>query len=402
MPRSAGLAHYVRSFDQPVAQVVDEAARTVPAFARRLSESGLDAPDLDGVDALDRLDILTKDELLDQQVSEPPFGGYVKEGSQIRRIFQSPGPIYEPQFELAADHWGAAPALRAAGFSSEDVVLNCFGYHLSPAGALFEDACFSVGAVVIPGGTGSKPLQARAIADLSVTGYTGTPSYLKALADQYRSEGLDPARWQVQRALVSAEPLPDSLREELSQWVPTVRTAYGTAETGILAYEDGRGPGLAVRDDVLVQICDVATGRPITEGEGQIVVSVLRPDYPLLRFGTGDLSAWLDAEGPPRLAGILGRLGQGVKVRGMFLHPTQISRVMDTIAGVDRYRMVVDRADHRDTLVCEVVLADDGATATSEELADRIRAGLRFSAEVVAVPSLPQACPVIDDRRNWD
>ena len=401
MSRSVDLAEYFRSFDQPVATVVAEAAKSVPAFARRLSDSGLAAGDVLGVEELSQLSILTKDVLLDQQVDEPPFGGYVREGSTVRRIFQSPGPIYEPQFELAADHWGAAHALRAAGFSSADIVLNCFGYHLSPAGALFEDACFSVGAVVVPGGTGSKPLQARAISDLGVTGYTGTPSYLKALAEHYMSSDLDPARWTLQRALVSAEPLPESLRRELSQWVPTVRTAYGTAETGILAYEDGQGPGLVVRDDVLVQICDVTTGRPMTEGEGQIVVSVLRPGYPLLRFGTGDISAWMAGDGRPRLEGILGRLGQGVKVRGMFLHPTQIARVMDGIAGLDAYRMVVSRTDHRDTLTCEVVMAKDAGT-TSEELGDRIRAGLRFSVDVVGVTSLPQSCPVIDDRRSWD
>lgn len=400
MSRSVDLADYIRSFDQPVATVVAEASTSVPAFARRLSESGLAARDVVGVEELSRLGIVTKDGLLEQQVVHPPFGGYVRDGSTVRRIFQSPGPIYEPQFAVA-DHWGAAHALRAAGFSSTDIVLNCFGYHLSPAGALFDEACFSVGAVVVPGGTGSKPLQARAISDLAVTGYTGTPSYLKALAEHYMSGDLDPARWNVQRALVSAEPLPESLRQELMQWVPTVRTAYGTAETGILAYEDGEGPGLRVRDDVLVQICDVATGRPIDEGEGQIVVSVLRPDYPLLRFGTGDISAWLAVDGPPRLAGILGRLGQGVKVRGMFLHPTQIARVMEGILDLDAYRMVVTRLDHRDTLTCEVVLVSDART-TMDELGEQIRAGLRFSVDVVSVPSLPESSPVIDDRRSWD
>jgi phenylacetate-CoA ligase len=401
--RHAEQDQYLKRFDKAIAQVVEIAERDVWGFAKRLADENLTAADLTSVEDLNRLPILTKDDLLVRQHGDPPFGWLVAPQAQIQRIFQSPGPIYEPQF-ATVDHWGAAPALRAAGFSGSDVVLNCFAYHLTPAGALFEDACFALGATVVPGGIGSKDLQVRVIADVGVTAYTGTPTYLKALDEQFTLSGFDPAQWRIERALVTAEPLPDSLRSELSRRVPTVQMAYGTAETGILAFEDAPGSGLKVRDDVLVQICDVETGQPIADGEGQIVVTLMRPEYPLIRFGTGDISAWAPSpDGWPRLVGVLGRLGQGVKVRGMFLHPAQIQRVLGSLPDVASYRMVVERREHRDELRCEVVV-DNGARAhaVTAEVAEKIRSGLRFSAEVVSVTELVPGMPIIDDRRAWD
>lgn len=392
----------VQAFDDLLGRVVPAAAEAVPAFARRLAAENLVAEDIVSVGDLVKLPILTKDDLLAQQRTDPPFGGMVSSATEVRRIFQSPGPIYEAQFAVR-DHWGAAPALRAAGIGDSDIVLNCFGYHLTPAGALFEEACFAVGATVVPAGTGSRELQARAVADLGVTAYVGTPTYLKALTEQYASSDLDSSDWQIRKAVVAAEPLPDSLRFELSAHVPTLLMAYGTAETGILAYEEAPGAGLVVRQDVLVQVCDVATGEPVTEGQGQIVVTLMRPDYPLMRFGTGDLSAWADGrDGRPRLVGILGRVGQGVKVRGMFLHPAQIRAVLDDVPGLDGYRMVVERSDHRDQLRCEVVVAGGAHTAdVVAQVEARIRSGLRFTAAVVDVARLESEA-VIDDRRLWD
>jgi phenylacetate-coenzyme A ligase PaaK-like adenylate-forming protein len=389
--------------DAAIADVVAAAEREVPAFARRLAEAGLTAEDITSVPELDRLPVLTKDQVVELQAAQRPFGGLVAAGAGIRRIFQSPGPIYEPQF-TSRDHWGAAPALRAAGFGTADVVLNCFAYHLTPAGALLEEACFAVGATVVPGGSGAMDLQARAVADIGITGYTGTPSYLKALIDNFGRGGYAPERWRVERALVTGEPLPDSLRRELTRHVPTVHMAYGTAETGFLAYEDAAGSGLKVRDDVLIQICDLDTGRAITDGEGQIVVTLLRPDYPLIRFGTGDISRWQPAaDGTRRLAGVLGRVGQGVKVRGMFLHPLQVNKVLEAVHGVEAYRMVVERSDHRDELRCEVVVrADTPADQVRYDVAERVRAGLRFNVAVIEVSQLTPDGPVIDDRRSWE
>jgi len=400
---TAAVHRYAASLDDRVAAVVRDAAARVPAFAGRLRAAGLLAESVCSVRDLDALPVLTKDDVLALQRAAPPFGGLLAPGAPVRRVFQSPGPLYEPQL-AGADPWRWSEALAAAGFDTGDVVLNCFGYHLSPAGAMFEQAALARGCQVVPAGVGNLDLQAQAAADLGVTAYTGLPSYLKALHDRYVEAGLAAERWRLGKALVTAEPLPDSLRALLAEHVPVVRMAYGTAETGLLGYEREPGAGLVIPDGVLVQICDLDTGVPLDEGEGQVVVTLLRADYPLVRFGTGDLSAWLPPgpDGRLRLAGVLGRVGAAIKVRGMFLHPRQVEAVMRGAAGVAAYRFVVDRVEHRDRLRCEVVLAPgaDAPTAT-DEVRSRVRSGLRFDVEATAVEALPDDGPVIVDARDW-
>jgi phenylacetate-CoA ligase len=289
------------------------------------------------------------------------------------------------------------------GIGPADLVLNCFGYHLSPAGAMFEEGTLALGARVLPGGIGNQDLQARAIADLGVTAYTGLPSYLKVLHDRYVEAGLPADRWRLGKALVTAEPLPDSLRELLQQWVPTVLRAYGTAEAGLIGYETQAGAGLVPAPGLFVQVCDLDTGEPIAEGEGQVVVTLLRPDYPLVRFGTGDLSAWrLGRDGELRMAGVLGRVGAAVKVRGMFLHPRQAAAVVDGVDGVDRWRFVIDRVEHKDELSCEVLVrAGADGPAVAAAVAERVRSGLRFASTVRVVDELPDDAAPIEDRRDW-
>ncbi len=399
---SRSLRTAVEDYAAGLAPAVDcalgEALARVPALARRFTSAGVDATSA----ALSALPVLTKDEVLTEQQDDPPYGGLLAGEATVRRVFQSPGPLYEPQL-AGADPWRWAPALRAAGFDAGDLVLNCFGYHLTPAGAMFEEAALALGARVLPGGVGNQDLQARAVADLGVTAYTGLPSYLKALLDRYDELELDAKRWQLARAVVTAEPLPDSLRAVLRQRVPTVLMAYGTAETGMIGYETKPGAGLVPAPGVLVQVCDLDTGEPVVEGEGQVVVTLLRSDYPLVRFGTGDLSAWrLGPDGDLRLAGVLGRVGAAVKVRGMFLHPRQAAAVLDGAPGVGAWRFVVDRVDHVDALGCEVVVEPgaDPATVTAD-VAARVRAGLRFACAVTAVAFLPPEAAVITDRRDW-
>ena len=406
MSLTTSIAAYAGSLDDAVTRVVHASAATVPAFAVRLAAAGLTADSIRGVGDLAALPVLTKDDVLAQQQHEPPYGGLLAPGAQVTRVFQSPGPIYEPQLS-GSDPWRWGQALSSMGFGADDTVLNCFGYHLSPAGAMFEEGCFAIGARVLPGGIGTQDLQARAIADLGVTAYTGLPSYLKALVERFDELGLGRDRWRLTRALVTAEPLPDSLRALLEERVPIVRMAYGTAETGLLAYEREPGAGLVLADGVLVEVCDLDTGAPITQGEGQIVITLLRPEYPLVRFGTGDVSAWVDGrDGAPRLAGVLGRVGQAVKVRGMFLHPRQAQAAIAGIDGVAAWQFVVDRHDHLDQLRCEVVLADGMADdADRDRVLDvvrgRIRSGLRFASDVVAVKALPADAAVISDVRDW-
>lgn len=401
-------ADYARSFDERVRLVLPEAALRCPGFARRLGEAGVDAGDLRSVADLDRVPVMTKDGLLDLQRADPPFAGLVAADAPIRRVFQSPGPLYEPELDRP-DPWRWASALRAAGFTERDVVLNAFGYHLSPAGAMFEEAVRAVGGRVLPGGVGNLELQAQACADLGVTAYIGLPSYLKALLERAESAGFKPPAWPLARAFVAAEPLPPSLREWLAERVPVVLQGYGTAETGNLGYETEALDGLHVPADALVQICDLTTGKAVYDGrEGEVVVTILEPDAPVVRFGTGDLSAWaLDettsTEPTPRIRGWLGRVGDAVKVRGMFLHPRQVSAVMEAVEGVENYRFVVDRINHRDVLRCELVTsAGVDPEIVAREVRSRVRNGLRFDIDVMPVAEPTAADSPIVDSRSWD
>ena len=398
---------YAHTFDERVAEHVSDVAGRVPSFAHRLQAAGLDPDELNDVAALDRLPVLTKDDLINLLATAPPFGGLLAEGAKIRRVFQSPGPLYEPEPAMQ-DPWRVAPALECAGFGPDDIVLNAASYHLSPLGAMFEQAVFALGGTVVPAGVGNMELQATCCRDLGVTAYLGLPSYLKALLECAQDAGLEPDSWPLARAFVTAEPLPPSLRAWLEQRVPTVREGYGTAEAGILGYQCARLEGLHVSSAALVQVCDLTTGEALWDGsEGEVVVTLFSPDYPLIRFGTGDLSAFLMGPCPcglatPRLSGWLGRVGEAVKVRGMFLHPRQAQAAVGGVSGVASFRLVVDRVAHRDALQCEVVAADatDGpglATAVKE----RIRSGLRFDAEVVLVDSIGDG-PLIVDRRTWE
>lgn len=393
------ISAYVAEREAAAVEAARGAAARVPAFAARLAAAGLDPARLRAAADLDRLPVMSKDDLLAAQRAAPPFGGAVAPHAPLRKIFCSPGPLYEPQL-AGPDPWRWAESLRAAGIGPGDRVLNCFSYHLSPAGAMFDEACLAVGAIVIPAGIGNQDLQIQVAAEVGATGYVGLPSYLKALIEKAAERGL---AWTIRRALVTAEPLPDSLRAWLAPHVPVVLMAYGTAEAGMLGYETAPGSGLQVPEGVLVQICDLDSGAPRTDEEvGQVVVTLLRPELPLIRFGTGDLSAWrLGPDGAPRLAGVLGRLGEAVKVRGLFLHPRQASAALHGVPGLAGHRFVVGRVSHQDTLRCEVVAA---AGASPDELTgvvrDRIRAALRFAADVVCVPSLPEG-PALVDERDW-
>jgi phenylacetate-CoA ligase len=403
----SSLEDYRAAFDERVFDVLRPAAGTVPALAARLAEAGLVPDDLVDVAALDRLPVLSKDDLMDLQAKDPPFGGFLAPGARIRRIFQSPGPIYEPEADVA-DPWRAAPALEAAGFGPGDTVLNCFGYHLSPAGVMFEEGSKALGCRVVPAGVGNFDLAVRAARDLGATAYIGLPSYLKALLEKAEDAGGPPLRFQ--RAMVTAEPLPPSLRSWLQEQVPVVRQMYGTAESGTLGYECEAESGLHVPADALVEVCALDDGSPrLDGGEGQVVVTLFSDHYPLVRFGTGDLSAFAAGDcscgrPTPRLVGWLGRTGEAVKVRGMFLHPRQVTAVMAQVPSVSAYRFLIDRVDHKDVLRCEVVPAAEGIDHhhLATEVHDTIRSGLRFDVEVLVVRALDAGVAPITDLRTWE
>jgi phenylacetate-coenzyme A ligase PaaK-like adenylate-forming protein len=397
------LHAYAQAFDARIADALPRLAAAVPAFADRLTAAGVSPDDLTGVDALSRVPVLGKDDLISLQEQDPPYGGLLAGDAVPRRVYQSPGPLYEPEPD-EPDPWRWAPALEAAGFGAGDAVLCAFGYHLTPAGAMFEEAARSLGCAVVPGGVGNVELQARACRDLGVTGYIGMPSYLKKLLHALEAD--DETR--LRRAFVSAEPLPGSLRAWLRERVPVIRQGYGTAEAGNLGYECELERGLHVPEDALVQVCSLDDGRPLAAGEeGEVVATLFRTDYAVVRFGTGDLSAFLDEPCPcgrptPRLAGWLGRVGDAVKVRGMFLHPRQVRAAMDGTHQLVAYRFVVDRIAHRDELRCEIQPrcgADTAALVAAVRA--RIRDILRFNAEIVVVDSLDPTGPILLDTRRW-
>jgi phenylacetate-CoA ligase len=401
MSVAEALSQYQDARGPAVLELLRAAAGRAEALDRRLAEAGLSG--IESLAGLEALPVLSKDSLPALQGDHPPLGGLLADGASVVRLFASPGPIYEPQL-AGSDPWRWAPALEACGIGPGDVVLNCFSYHLSPAGAMFDEGCRAVGAVVVPGGVGGADVQAKVIADLGVTAYIGLPSYLASLVEKYDALGLPQDRWHVAKALVTAEPLPDPLRAQLAERVPTVLMSYGTAEAGLIGHETAPGSGLRVPEGIYVEICDPGTGRPVDAGEpGEVVVSVLHDEYPLVRFGTGDVSRWTAGEdGELRLAGVLGRVGAAVKVRGMFVHPHQAGQVLGALrgAGAGEGRFVVEREGDKDVLRLELVMADGAdRDALVDAAVEQTRATLRVRPDVELVETVDEGLLV--DARGW-
>ncbi len=375
-----------------------------PAFRARMEDAGLTPDDLETAVSLAKLPVFRKDDLIELQKQNPPFGGLLAVPiGELRRVFQSPGPINEPDpYIQDAGNW--APGLRAAGFQPGDVVLNAFGYHMTPAGASLEDGLNTVGCVVIPGGIGNQEQQIQAMAAFGAAGYVGLPSYLKALLDKAEAFGIE---LRLSKAFVLAEPLPPSLRKELTDRGVAVYQSYGTAECGNLGYDVDGYDGWRIPDNVIVQICDINSGQPLPHGEtGEVVVTLLKPHYALVRFGVGDLSAIIPESatdgGGLRLKGWLGRVGAATKVRGMFLHPTQLANMMARFPEVSAYQAVITREEHKDYLALHVVPAPGADTADlAERLQKTARDAIKFRLSVALVDALPSAAPIRDER-TWE
>jgi phenylacetate-CoA ligase len=394
------------------AQVAHAMAHTT-AFAELLH--GVDPAAVTSRQALARLPVLRKHELLERQQAgraNDPFGGFAAIGwkaltrAGARRVFQSPGPIYEPE-GAAPDYWRGARALHAAGFRAGDLVHNSFSYHLTPAGAIMEGSAHALGCTVFPGGVGNTELQLQAIAELRPDGYVGTPSFLKILAEkaEAQGQGLDSLR----KALVSGEAFPPSLRQWLQARGVEGYQCYATADLGLIAYETTAREGLVLDEQVIVEIVRPGTGDPVDEGEvGEVVVTTLNPDYPLIRFGTGDLSAVRPGHCPSgrtstRIQGWLGRADQTAKVRGMFVHPSQVADVLRRHTEVTRGRLVVSGAMAVDelTLHAEVAGAPEGlAQALAQTVRDVTK--LRADVRLCAPGSLPNDGKVIEDLRRYE
>ena len=380
------------------------------AYARIFSD--VDPAAVTSREALARLPVTRKADLLELQKAERPFGGFAAtRWGEAKRVFASPGPIYEPE-GAAADYWRLARPLFAAGFRPGDLVHNCFSYHFTPAGSMLETGAHALGCTVFPGGIGQTEQQVQAMAELAPAGYVGTPSFLKIVLEKADELGIKLPS--LRKALVSGEAFPPSLRDAFLARGLAAYQVYATADVGTIAYESEAREGLIVDEGVLVEIVRPGTGDPVAAGEvGEVVVTNLSSaDYPLIRFGTGDLSTVLPSSlaAPSacgrtnaRLKGWLGRADQTTKVKGLFVHPSQVAEIGRRHAEIVKLRLVVDNAGGADSMTLHVELPQNRSTS-AEAIIASIREVTKLRGEVAfhAPGELANDGKVIDDVRRYD
>ena len=392
---------------------IAHAQKNAPAFAEIFKD--IHAADITSRGALAELPVIRKYELLEKQKAARAaggnvFGGFsaVSYGSKMPRVFSSPGPLYEPEGSRP-DYWRMARAIAAAGFQSGELIHNCFSYHFTPAGSMMETGAHALGCTVFPGGIGQTEQQVQTMAELQPAGYIGTPSFLKIILEKAAEMGV--ALPSVKKALVSGEAFPPSLRDWMTERGVNAFQCYATADVGLIAYETSARQGLVIDEGVIVEIVRPGTGDPVPEGEvGELVITSLNPDYPLIRFGTGDLSAILAGTCPTgrtnqRIKGWMGRADQTTKVRGMFVHPGQVAEVVKRFPAALRARLVVQGEMANDSMALHVeTTAAHGAEAELKaQIAEAIRdiTKLRSDVHLVAPGTLANDGKVIEDARSY-
>jgi len=365
--------------------------------------AGIEASEITSVEALASLPILRKSDLGQAQAITAPFGGMtVPDVTGFSHVFQSPGPIYEPGGD-GRDWWRMGRFLKACGIGSGDIVQNCFSYHMTPAGIIFENGARAVGATVFPAGTGQTELQARAAHDIGVTAYAGTPDYLKVILDKADEMAL---RLNISKAAVGGGALFPSLRQEYADRGIACLQCYATADLGNIAYESAARDGLIVDEGVIVEIVTPGTGNPVSHGEvGEVVVTTLNRDYPLIRFATGDLSAILDGPSPCgrtniRIKGWMGRADQTTKIKGMLVRPEQVATLVARHKDVSRARVIASREGEMDVMTVQIETESDDADRYAQTISDALK--LKGRIELVAKGSLPNDGKVIEDQRSYD
>jgi phenylacetate-CoA ligase len=393
-----------------LARLVAHAWDKAPGVRRRLEHARLRPADLTSVDALARLPVIKKGEMPDLQKADPPFGGFCTVPlPSVRKIFVSPGPIFEPMApEISA--WHAETGLYAGGFRPGDIVLNTFHYQLVPAAHELDEALNLVGCTVVPTGVGNTDTQVQVAKALRATGYLGTPSFLMTVLK--RAEEMGVGRLGIQVAQVGAEALPESLRRQFEEEHGILtRQGFGTADLGMIAYECIEKSGMHLVEDAIVQVADPESGEPLPTGQiGEIVATVNNHAYPMIRFGTGDLTVITDepcrcGRTSARMLGWRGRADEVTKVRGMFIHPRQVDEAAARATGVTRCQAVVGREGHQDTLTLRAELApgtDASAVQSALERGIRDVMKLRGSVEIVAPGTLAEGAKKISDERKWD
>jgi len=398
-----------RYLSEKIRETVARAYANAPRVRRTMDDLGLKPSDISGPEDLKKLPITYKDSLASLQASNPPFGGLLSGPvTKLRRIFMSPGPNYVPQPQQD-DFWRFRMAFAAAGLQPGDVVHNSLSYHLSPGGFMLDAGLRSLGCVVVPGGTGPTELQVRVAHDMAVSGYVGTPSFLYSLLTKARELGTP---LKIKAAFVTAEMLPESLRTELeTDFGIRVLQGYATADLGVLAYECAEKKGLHLHPEALVEILDLETGQPAAPGHpGLVVGTTFDATYPLLRFAPGDISALAGDEGcvcgrtTRKLTGLLGRIGDAVKVKGMFIRGSQMDEVFKKFPEVTRFQALVSRDQHHDNLAYLVEVSEPiGESAWIAKLEEALRDALKVRGEARIVPSgtIATGAKKILDQRVW-
>ena len=385
-------------------EAIGNAKANAPGYAKILAD--VEMAGVTSREALAKLPVTRKSDLIELQAAEPPFGGLTtKPARELARLFMSPGPIADPEGH-GADWWRFARALFAAGFRKGDIVQNCFAYHFTPAGAMFESAAHALGCAVCAGGVGQTEMQVQAIAHFGADGYAGTPDFLKIILDKASEMGTSLPT--LKKALVSGGALLPPLRQEVRDRGVNVVQCYGSADLGLIAYESEAMEGMILDEGIIVEILRPGTGDPVPDGEvGEVVVTTLNRDYPLVRFATGDLSAILPGASPcgrtaPRIKGWMGRADQATKVRGMFVHPAQIDRVVKRHPEILRARLVVGSDGGKDSAVflCEIIGGDE---RIAKQVSDSIQSEIKVRAEVriVAKDKILNDGVIIEDIRKY-
>ena len=349
------------------------------------------------------LPVLRKSELVAAQADFAPFGGFAAlRPAEFDHVFQSPGPIYEPG-RITADWWRMGRFLHASGVGRGDIVHNCFSYHLVPAGMIFENGARAVGAAVLPAGTGQTELQVRAARDIGCTTYAGTPDYLKVILDKADEMGVTLA---ITKAVVGAGALFPSLRAFYADRGITCRQSYATADLGNIAYETDALQGMVIDEGVIVEIVRPGTGDPVPHGEvGEVLVTSLNPDYPLIRFATGDLSAIMAGTSPCgrtnlRIKGWMGRADQTTKIKGMFVRPEQVAAFVSRHEEVSRARVIASRDGEMDVMTVRIETRAANPALYESTLLDTLK--LRGKVELVPPGTLPNDGKVIEDLRTYE
>ncbi|WP_417603975.1 phenylacetate--CoA ligase family protein [Primorskyibacter flagellatus] len=373
-------------------------AAHLQALNAQLQRNGYDpVTDLGGLAALP---VLRKSELAARQAENPPFGGLPVSG--FAHVFQSPGPIYEPG-GVGHDWWRMGRFLHACGIGAGDVVQNCFGYHLTPAGMIFENGARAVGATVLPAGTGQTELQVQAAQAVDTTAYAGTPDYLKLILDKAGEMGV---ALKITKAAVGGGALFPSLRQEYADRGITCMQCYATADLGHVAYESPAMEGMILDEHVIVEIVTPGTGTPVRPGDvGELVVTTLNPDYPLIRFATGDLSAVMPGRSPcgrtnTRIKGWMGRADQTTKIKGMFVRPEQVAALVAKHGEISRARVIATRDGEMDVMTVQLESDAPAVEDYEKSVAEVLK--LKGQIEVVAKGTLPNDGKVIDDQRVYE